>query len=113
MTLLARQAYFGIIFRVFQENSYTAGVVQVEVDQPVVSSGPYRFIRHPMYAGAMLLFLATPPALGSLFAMVPAVLLCGMIVIRLLDEEGYLSAHLAGYEAYCRQVPCRLVPFVW
>jgi protein-S-isoprenylcysteine O-methyltransferase Ste14 len=86
-----------LVFRVFQENSYTASTVQVEVNQQVIATGPYAQIRHPMYAGSILWFLATPFALGSLWAVLPAILLCGVIVVRLLDEERYLSANLSGY----------------
>jgi protein-S-isoprenylcysteine O-methyltransferase Ste14 len=102
-----------IIFFVFRENSYTAGTVKVEADQQVISTGPYRLVRHPMYAGALLLFLATPFALGSLWAQIPAVLLIGVIVARLLAEERFLSANLAGYDAYRRKVRSRLIPKVW
>ena len=70
----------------------------------MISTGPYGIVRHPMYAGAMLVVLATPPALGSLWAHACAVLLCGIIVAQLLDEERYLTKHLPGYEAYCREV---------
>ena len=106
-------AGFLVIFLVFRENSYTAGVVKVEPGQPVVSTGPYRLVRHPMYLGAALIFLATPPALGSLWGLLVAVLLCGTMVVRLLDEERFLSANLPGYPEYCREVRHRLVPLVW
>ena len=66
-----------------------------------------------MYTGASLLLLATPIALGSVWASLVAVLLCGVIAARLLDEERYLSANLPGYVAYSRKVPYRLVPLVW
>jgi protein-S-isoprenylcysteine O-methyltransferase Ste14 len=56
---------FVVIFFVFRENSYTAATIQVAQDQRVISTGPYAMVRHPMYAGAGLLMLATPPALGS------------------------------------------------
>lgn len=104
---------FLIIFFVFRENSYTAGVVKVETNQQVISTGPYGVVRHPMYAGAALMFLATPVALGSLWALLVAILLCGGLAARLLDEERYLSANLPGYTAYCQKVKYRLVPFVW
>ena len=86
------------------------GVVE---GQSVVSSGPYAVIRHPMYAAASLLFLATPLALGSFWAVIPAVALCAAIVIRLLDEERFLIVHLAGYDTYRRRVRFRLIPGVW
>lgn len=104
---------FVIIFFVFRENSHTAAVVKVEADQRVIETGPYRVVRHPMYAGASLLFLATPLALGSPWALIPAVLLCGTMVVRLLHEERFLSANLPGYDAYRFKVRYRLLPLVW
>jgi protein-S-isoprenylcysteine O-methyltransferase Ste14 len=104
---------FLMIFFVFKENSYAAGVVKVDAGQHVIETGPYRVVRHPMYAGGLLAVLATPLALGSLCALLAAVPLCGAIVVRLLDEERFLSANLPGYDAYCRTVRYRLVPMVW
>jgi protein-S-isoprenylcysteine O-methyltransferase Ste14 len=66
-----------------------------------------------MYSGSILGYLATPIALGSLWGLVPAALVCAMIVVRLLDEERYLAKNLAGYEEYRRRVRWRLVPGVW
>jgi protein-S-isoprenylcysteine O-methyltransferase Ste14 len=102
-----------IIFRVFKENSYTASTVTVEEHQRVISTGPYRWVRHPMYAGSALGFIAAPVALGSFWALIPAVLLSGTMVVRLLDEERYLSANLPGYDDYRRQVRYRLIPYLW
>jgi protein-S-isoprenylcysteine O-methyltransferase Ste14 len=102
-----------IVFRVFQENSYTASTVQVVANQPVISTGPYAWIRHPMYAGSVLGFLATPFALDSLWALLPAILLCAVVVARLLNEERYLAENLLGYDAYCQKVRYRLIPYVW
>jgi protein-S-isoprenylcysteine O-methyltransferase Ste14 len=82
---------FLIIFFVFKENSYTAGTVKVEANQHVISTGLYRLVRHPMYSGGMVMLLATPLALGSLWALPIAIALCGAIVARLLNEEQYLS----------------------
>jgi protein-S-isoprenylcysteine O-methyltransferase Ste14 len=104
---------FLIIFLVFRENSHTAGVVRVEAGQCVIATGPYRLVRHPMYAGSALLFLATPLALGSPWALTLAVALCGVMVARLVDEERLLSANLPGYDDYRRKVRYRLMPMVW
>jgi protein-S-isoprenylcysteine O-methyltransferase Ste14 len=60
----------------------------------------------------VLMILATPLALGSIWALVCAVSLCGVIAARLLDEERYLSRHLPGYEDYCRKIRYRLIPHV-
>jgi protein-S-isoprenylcysteine O-methyltransferase Ste14 len=102
-----------VIFLVFRANTHASATVQVGGDQRVITSGPYAVVRHPMYSGAVLLFLATPLALGSLWAYVPAVLLCGAVVARLLREERYLSSHLPGYDNYRRSVKVRLLPGIW
>ena len=103
---------FLIIYRVFSENSFAASTIKVEAEQRVISTGPYRLVRHPMYAGGALLLLATPFALGSLWGLPVAVAITAAIIIRLLDEERYLSANLPGYDAYCREVRYRLIPLV-
>jgi protein-S-isoprenylcysteine O-methyltransferase Ste14 len=104
---------FYVVFLVFRENSYTSATIEVSGEQKVISSGPYAVVRHPMYAGAFLLLLATPLALGSWASIplpIPVILI---IIVRLLDEEKFLSANLSGYEAYRQKVRYRLVPYVW
>ena len=103
----------GITFRVFHTNRYAAGTVRVEVNQQVVSNGPYATVRHPLYVASILGFLATPFALGSLWALTFGILLCDVVVVRLLDEERFLLEHLAGYDDYCRHVRYRLIPYLW
>jgi protein-S-isoprenylcysteine O-methyltransferase Ste14 len=102
-----------IVFLALRENKWAASIIEVRPGQSVISTGPYGIVRHPMYSGGVLMILATPLALGSLWAFVCAVLLCGVIAARLLDEERYLSKNLPGYEAYCQKVRCRLIPHVW
>src|SRR5262249_11419392 len=92
---------FWIMVRVFQENSYASSTVTVEAEQKLISTGPYGLVRHPMYAGAVLAFGATPLALGSLWTLALAVGLCGALVVRLKNEERFLSTRLPGYRAYC------------
>jgi protein-S-isoprenylcysteine O-methyltransferase Ste14 len=104
---------FAIIFTVFKQNSFASGVVQVEKGQRVISTGLYAYIRHPMYAGAGLLFIATPLALGSWWGIPVGLVLCAVIVVRLFEEERRLASDLSGYEDYCRKVPHRIVPGVW
>lgn len=101
------------VARVLQENSFAASTVRVEPAQRVVATGPYAWVRHPMYAGSAIAFLATPLALGSWWALLPALLVCVSMIVRLLDEERYLSLHLPGYDAYRAAVHWRLVPGVW
>jgi protein-S-isoprenylcysteine O-methyltransferase Ste14 len=104
---------FAIIFFVFKQNSFASGVVQVEEEQRVISTGLYAYVRHPMYAGAGLLLIATPLALGSWWGIPVGLVLCAVIVVRLFEEERRLAADLSGYEEYCRKVPHRIVPGVW
>jgi len=104
---------FAIIHIVFSENSFAASIVKVEAGQRVISTGPYRLVRHPMYAGGALLLLATPLALGSWWGLPIGIAITAAIVVRLLDEERYLSANLPGYETYCHAVRYRLIPMVW
>jgi protein-S-isoprenylcysteine O-methyltransferase Ste14 len=104
---------FVMIFFVFRENSFAAATIKVEAEQQVISTGPYRLIRHPMYSAALILFLATPLALASAWGLIIVIPLAGILVARLTQEERYLSAHLPGYDAYRQRVNYRLVPMVW
>jgi protein-S-isoprenylcysteine O-methyltransferase Ste14 len=97
----------------FRENSYAASTVTVEAGQPVISSGPYAAVRHPMYTAAVILYVATPVALASWWGLLPAAVLTAVIVWRLIDEEKYLVQRLAGYAEYRRRVTTRLVPGLW
>jgi protein-S-isoprenylcysteine O-methyltransferase Ste14 len=78
-----------------------------------VSTGPYGIVRHPMYAGALVMLLGVPLALGSWWALLAVPAMALVIVWRLLDEERRLVADLPGYAAYRTQVRARLVPFVF
>lgn len=104
---------FAIVWLVFKENTYTSATIEVAAEQTVISSGPYALVRHPMYAGALLMVLATPVALGSWWGVLMFVPLLAAIVWRLADEERFLSDHLDGYAAYRRQVRYRLLPLIW
>lgn len=104
---------FYIVFLVFRENSFTSGTIEVVNEQKVISTGPYHVVRHPMYAGAFLLLLFTPLALGSWVAIPLPIPLILVIIVRLLAEERFLSANLQGYTQYCNEVHYRLIPFVW
>src|SRR5215469_1586880 len=83
---------FYIVFRVFRVNTFTAATVEVVEQQTVISTGPYAFVRHPMYSGALIMLLGTPLALGSWWGLVPFAVMVAVIVVRLLDEEKVLVA---------------------
>jgi len=106
-------AAFGVIFVVFRENSFASAIVEVTPQQRVVSTGPYRLVRHPMYTAGLLLLLATPIALGSWWAELLVVPLAVGIVARTLDEERVLAEQLPGYREYMTATRSRLVPRVW
>jgi protein-S-isoprenylcysteine O-methyltransferase Ste14 len=101
------------IFFVFKENTYTSGVIEVDAEQKVVSTGPYALVRHPMYVGAIIMLVGIPLALGSWFGLLAVIPITFVIVLRLLDEERFLARNLPGYPEYQRNVRYRLVPFVW
>lgn len=99
-----------IVFLVFRENTYTSGIIEIAPDQRVISTGPYRAVRHPMYAGALIMILGMPPALGSWWGLLACLPLAAAIVVRLVDEERYLVRHLAGYGEYLSRTRYRLIP---
>jgi protein-S-isoprenylcysteine O-methyltransferase Ste14 len=106
-------ACFVVVFIVFRFNTFAAATVQVAEKQTVISTGPYAYVRHPMYAGALLLFIGTPPALGSFWGLVALVLVVPALIWRLLDEERLLMSSLPGYAEYCAGVRWRLIPGVF
>jgi protein-S-isoprenylcysteine O-methyltransferase Ste14 len=104
---------FFVVFLTYRENSFTAATIRVESDQLVVATGPYSAVRHPMYAGALIMFVGMPLALGSWWGFLPSVALTGCLVWRLMEEEAFLCANLPGYAAYRGKVRARLVPGVF
>jgi protein-S-isoprenylcysteine O-methyltransferase Ste14 len=104
-----------IISLAFRENAFAAPVVkhQEERHQTVVSTGVYSIVRHPMYAGAVLLLIGMPLWLESYAAALLALVPLGTLVLRILIEEKFLRQKLEGYDAYTRRVRYRLIPFLW
>ena len=87
--------------------------IQDDRDHTVVSDGPYRFVRHPGYAGMITYVICQPLMLGSLVALVPAVITAGLFLLRTSLEDRTLQEELTGYREYAGQVRYRLVPGVW
>jgi protein-S-isoprenylcysteine O-methyltransferase Ste14 len=100
---------FVVIFRTFRENSFASATIEVSQGQKIISTGPYGIVRHPMYAGALLMQLFTPLALGSYWGLlvVPPMFLA--MILRLLNEEKFLVRNLRGYDEYRPRVRYRLV----
>jgi protein-S-isoprenylcysteine O-methyltransferase Ste14 len=102
-----------IVFLVFKENTFTSGIIEVDVGQTVIATGPYALVRHPMYTGGIVMFLGIPLALGSLWGLLTVIPATLVIVWRLVEEEKFLARSLPGYSEYRRKVKYRLVPFIW
>lgn len=101
------------IFRVFRENSFTSSTIELAPDQPVISTGPYAIVRHPMYATALVMLLGIPISLGSWWSVLAVIALLPALIWRLLDEERFLAGNLPGYVAYQGRVRYRLLPHIW
>jgi len=97
------------------QNRFFSGMVRIQSDRghKVITNGPYRWMRHPGYAGAILKYLATPLFLDSGWAFIPAVFLVIVLVIRTSLEDKVLQADLEGYSEYADKVRYRLFPGVW
>jgi protein-S-isoprenylcysteine O-methyltransferase Ste14 len=104
---------FLVVFLVFRENTYASAVIEVGAEQRVIDTGPYARVRHPMYAGALVLLAGIPLALGSWWGLAALPPFVAVIVSRLSDEEALLARQLPGYAAYRERVRRRLIPFVW
>jgi protein-S-isoprenylcysteine O-methyltransferase Ste14 len=105
----------GLVWWTASVNTYLSRVVRIQDDrgQQVVTAGPYRYVRHPMYVGVILMVLSLPLALGSLAALLPGALIAGLFVIRTALEDRTLQAELPGYAEYAQRVRYRLLPGVW
>jgi protein-S-isoprenylcysteine O-methyltransferase Ste14 len=101
------------IFFVFKENSFTTATIELAPDQRVISTGPYALVRHPMYAGGLVLLLGIPIALGSWWGVLAFVTIMPALIWRLIDEERFLARNLPGYTEYQEKVRYRLIPRVW
>jgi len=104
---------FYIFYLVSKVNTYAAANVRVEEGQKVISSGMYRFVRHPMYFGALFLVLATPLALGSWWALLLTPLSIPVLYFRIANEEEVLLRDLRGYAEYHATVRWRLIPGIF
>jgi len=94
-------------------NAYFSTMVRIQKGHVICTTGPYRFVRHPGYDGAILQMLALPLMLGSLWALVPGGLAASLMVVRTVLEDGTLLEELAGYEEYAQRVRYRLLPGLW
>jgi protein-S-isoprenylcysteine O-methyltransferase Ste14 len=99
----------------FVVNAYFSAVVRIQEDrgQTVVQDGPYRFMRHPGYTGGLVAYLAVPVMLGALWALIPAVFLILVLIIRTSMEDKTLQEELPGYSEYAKRTRYRIIPGIW
>jgi protein-S-isoprenylcysteine O-methyltransferase Ste14 len=101
--------------RVAQENTYLSRIVEIQKDRghKVITTGPYRVVRHPMYLGSIVFLISIPLALGSLYALIPSALCMVLLIIRTHLEDKTLHAELEGYPEYAQKTRFRLFPGIW
>lgn len=106
---------FYLFFLTFRENSYLSPVVRIQNERghTVVSSGPYHYVRHPMYAGFLLFMIGTPLLLGSWYGVLLGLAFMIVLARRAVLEERTLQKELRGYGDYMSQVKYRLIPYIW
>lgn len=108
-------ASFVWIVWIMKENTYLSRFVEIQKERghKVVTTGPYKFVRHPMYIGTTILLLALPAALGSLYTLIPAAFTVIFMIIRTSLEDKTLHRELEGYAAYAQKTKYRLIPGIW
>ena len=114
-------AWFGllitvvVVWRTMVANTYLSSMGRIQDDRghQVVTTGPYRFVRHPMYVGVIICMFSIPLILNSLWALIPGILIAILFVIRTRLEDKTLQSELDGYLDYTRKVKYRLIPGVW
>jgi protein-S-isoprenylcysteine O-methyltransferase Ste14 len=105
----------GIAFWAMKENAFLSDVVRIQKDRghTVCTKGPYKYVRHPMYVGVILIIVCFPFSLGSLYALIPAIIIVILFFIRTALEDKTLQEELPGYKEYAQQVRYRLIPGIW
>ena len=98
---------------VLRENTYLSRTIQVQENQKVIDSGLYGIVRHPMYSVTLLLFLAMPVVLGSVYSLIIFLVYPFIIAERIKGEEEFLEKELDGYKEYKQKVRYRMIPFIW
>jgi len=106
---------FIFAFWAVTQNPYLSDLVRIQKDRGhrVCTTGPYKYVRHPMYAGVILLILFLPFALGSFYALIPALVITILFILRTFLEDKTLQAELPGYKEYANRVCYKLIPRIW
>ncbi len=104
---------YALYAEVLRENTYLSRTIKVEDNQKVIDTGLYSIVRHPMYSVTLLLFLAIPIILGSIYSFIIFLAYPFIIAKRIKNEEQLLEKELQGYKEYKQKVKYRLIPFIW
>ena len=104
---------YAVYAEVLRENTYLSRTIETQENQKVIDTGLYGIVRHPMYSATLLLFLAMPIVLGSVYAFVIFLSYPFVIAKRIKSEEEFLERELVGYAEYKQKVKYRLIPFIW
>jgi len=103
-----------MIARVMEENRYASSIIEISKEQKIIETGPYKFVRHPMYTGGLIFILFTPLALGSYWALIPfSISTVLALILRIINEEKLLINNFPEYSEYCQKTKYRLIPFLW
>lgn len=115
LAMLVHLPCFVLLAWVMRENTYLSQVVKIDEERghKVITTGPYALVRHPMYIVIVVLLFAIPIALGSRFALILAMFLTVLLIVRTYLEDRTLHAELEGYPEYAKKMPYRLIPEIW
>jgi protein-S-isoprenylcysteine O-methyltransferase Ste14 len=104
-----------VVFWIMRANTFLSRFAEIQKDRGhrVITEGPYRHIRHPMYAAIIILIISIPLLLGSLWSLIPGGMMIILIIIRTALEDRMLQAELDGYRSYADKVRYRLLPGLW
>jgi protein-S-isoprenylcysteine O-methyltransferase Ste14 len=104
-----------LAFWAMRENAFLSDVVRIQEDRghTVCTTGPYKYVRHPMYVGVILIMLCFPISLGSFYTLIPAVIIMILFSVRTALEDKTLREELPGYKEYAQNVRYRLIPGIW
>jgi len=104
-----------LVFRVMTVNTYLSEKVRIQEERghKVCTTGPYRYVRHPMYVGVIIFSICLPLALGSFYSLIPGLIVVVLFMVRTSLEDKTLKNELPGYEEYAKKVRYKLIPGVW
>ena len=102
-----------ILFFVMRENSFASKGLRIHEDQTVITTGPYKLVRHPLYMGGIIMSISVPLTLGSLTGLIPVLFFPFIYAVRIRKEEQMLLRELKGYDEYRQKVKYRLIPKIW